>query len=175
VQLISNTPEDLPGFEAFLLIGTNIGQRAENIDKALRKIEKVVGDILGTSSIYESAAWGNENQDHFLNMVVKVETQLGPWELLEQILDIEKDMGRVRKEKWGERLIDIDILYFDEVVANSFDLEIPHPGIPERRFTLEPLKEIAPEKIHPKLKKTQQQLLEECPDQLWVKKWQSAD
>lgn len=171
--MIANTPEDLPGFEAFLLIGTNIGQRAENIEKALEAIQSKIGHILQKSSIYESAAWGREDQKNFLNLVLKIETQLGPWELLDQILEIEKEMGRIRKEKWGERLIDIDILYFDEVVARSFDLEIPHPGIPERRFTLAPLAELAPQKIHPKLKKTQVELLDACPDQLWVKKWQS--
>ncbi len=168
--MITKSPEEYEPFEAFLLIGTNIGQREENLSIAQDLIVKNDCDIKDKSSLYESAAWGIEDQNNFLNQVIKIETHLGPWELLETLLKIEEEMGRVRTQKWAERIIDIDILYYDELVAHAFDLVIPHPGIPDRRFTLVPLVEIAEKKIHPKLKLTQKELLDKCEDELWVKK-----
>ncbi len=164
---MTTIPEEVPEpFEAFLLIGSNIGQRVENLDQARKNISNSDINILEKSSIYESAAWGKEDQQNFVNQVLKIQTMAGPWELLDTILKIEIAMGRERKEKWAERTIDIDILYFEEVAIQSFDLIIPHPGIPERRFTLMPLVEIAAEKIHPKLNKSQVELLEICIDDL---------
>lgn len=168
--MITKSPEEYEAFKAFLLIGTNVGQRDKNLELASSLIQQNECEISIKSSIYESAAWGVENQNSFFNQVLKIETHLGPWELLETVLSIEKKMGRIRSEKWTERIIDIDILYFDELIANSFDLVIPHPGIPDRKFTLVPLVEIASDKLHPKLHLTQSQLLEQCKDDLWVKK-----
>lgn len=168
--MITKSPEEYEPFEAFLLIGTNVGQREQNLALAIKLIKKNDCEITAHSSIYETAAWGIEEQNNFYNQVLKIETHLGPWELLESILNIENEMGRVRTEKWAERIIDIDILYFDELVAQSFDLIIPHPGIPERRFTLIPMVELAENKIHPKLNLTQKELLNLCKDELWVKK-----
>lgn len=165
-----NPLQEYEPFQAFLLIGTNIGQREKNLEEARKLIDKHAGPVIRNSSVYESAAWGKEDQNNFLNQVLIIETQSGPWELLNIILEIEKQMGRERKEKWAERIIDIDILYFDEVIVNSFDLVVPHPEIPNRRFTLEPLNEIARDKIHPGLKKSQRELLQNCKDTLWVKK-----
>ena len=167
----SKLPEEYEPFEAFLLIGTNIGQRVDNLQKAKTYLTKFDIKITKASSVYESAAWGIENQNDFLNQVLKIETQMGPWELLETALSVEKKMGRQRKEKWAERIIDIDILYFDEVIIKSFDLQIPHPGIPDRKFTLEPLCEIAGDMVHPDSGFTQKELLKQCRDELWVRKF----
>ncbi len=168
--MITKSPEEYEAFKAFLLIGTNVGQKDKNLALASSLIQQNECEIVSKSSIYESAAWGIENQNNFYNQVLKIETHLGPWELLNTVLNIEKEMGRTRTEKWAERIIDIDILYFDELIANSFDLVIPHPGIPDRKFTLIPMVEIASDKLHPKLQLTQRQLLEQCKDDLWVKK-----
>lgn len=168
----SNILDDHPGFEIYLLIGTNLGQRERNIKNAEDLLEEKAGRILEKSLIYETQAWGIEDQPSFLNRVIKFHTYGGPWEILNTIEKIEAEMGRERKEKWGERLIDIDILYFEEVVMNAFDLIIPHPEIQNRRFTLVPLVELAPELLHPQLNMNQSELLEKCPDRLEVKVFQ---
>ena len=121
------------------------------------------------SEIYETAAWGNEDQEDFLNQVIEVETSKSPQRLLKISQLIENEMGRVRYEKWGKRLIDIDLLYFNDLVFQEADLTLPHPGIADRRFTLIPLVEIAPDFVHPELQKTQHELLNDCPDTLEVK------
>lgn len=152
----------------YLLIGTNMGQRDANLQLATELLEKQVGKLTKSSSIYETAAWGKENQPGFLNQVLAFETNLKPAELLEKILQIEQQMGRQRLEKWGSRIIDIDILYFNEKIINQKNLQIPHPYLQDRRFTMVPLAEIAPDFTHPVLKKNNKQLLEICEDRLEV-------
>ena len=152
----------------YLLIGTNMGQRDANLQLATELLEKQVGKLTKSSNIYETAAWGKESQPAFLNQVLVLETNLKPAELLEKILQIEQEMGRQRLEKWGSRIIDIDILYFNEKIINQKNLQIPHPYLQDRRFTMVPLAEIAPDFTHPVLKKTNKQLLEICEDRLEV-------
>ena len=155
----------------YILLGTNLGDREENLAQAKHLAVREGVRLLAESAIYETAAWGIEDQPGFLNQVIKVETSLSPEALLETLLSIEAEMGRVRKVKWGERLIDLDILYYHDEVIDSEDLSVPHPGIPDRRFTLVPLVELAADEVHPTLNKTQSQLLEICPDELEVKRF----
>jgi 2-amino-4-hydroxy-6-hydroxymethyldihydropteridine diphosphokinase len=152
----------------FLLLGSNLGNREEVLNKAVGALEKNKVQVVSKSSVYETAAWGKTNQQAFLNQVVEVETQYNPKDLLNVILAIELQLGRVRKVKWGERLIDIDILYFNDQIIKDDDLEIPHPGIPNRRFTLIPLVEICPNFIHPIRQINQKELLNNCQDNLEV-------
>ena len=152
----------------YLLLGSNLGDRQENLKTAKKNIEKLAGPITRESSIYQTSAWGIEDQGDFLNQVVVVSTSLNPSELLETLLGIEKDMGRIRKQKWGSRLIDIDILFYDNQVVQLHNLKIPHPGIPDRRFTLVPLIEIDPDGVHPETGLQFQELLDNCEDKLQV-------
>jgi 2-amino-4-hydroxy-6-hydroxymethyldihydropteridine diphosphokinase len=157
--------------EAYLLTGGNIGVRLDYLARAKEAIKKKCGDILQVSSIYETAAWGMENQEAFLNQVLEIETNLNPDELLQSILQIEEGLGRKRELKYGPRTIDIDILFFNDQVIDQEGLKIPHPQLQNRRFVLVPLNEIASNKIHPIFKKTISQLLAECPDPLTVNKF----
>ena len=150
----------------FLLLGSNLGDRLANLDEAKRQL----GNIVATSSVYETAAWGNTNQGSFLNQVVQINAKLYPEDLLKKIQDIEIGMGRRRVEKWGPRIIDIDILFYKDLVINTPDLVIPHPEIQNRRFTLVPLLELT-NMVHPVLKKTISELLDECNDLLPVTRW----
>ena len=152
----------------YILLGTNLGQRETNLSMARGHIGDKIGTILYSSKIYESAAWGKEDQPDFLNQVIMLKTHIDPHSLLEKLLWIETTLGRQRKVKWGERIIDLDILFYEDVVINDERITVPHPGIPFRRFTLLPLQEIAPKLVHPVLNKTIEELLEECPDQLEV-------
>jgi 2-amino-4-hydroxy-6-hydroxymethyldihydropteridine diphosphokinase len=153
----------------FLLLGSNIGNKQEVIITAIRQINSNAGKVVQTSSLYETAPWGIEEQDLFLNAVVEIETELPPGKLLSTLLDIEKQLGRTRLvPKNGPRIIDIDILLYADEIINADDLTIPHPAMSQRRFTLVPLAEIDAELVHPVLNKTITQLLEECPDELAV-------
>jgi len=129
-------------------------------------LEKRVGSVQGESGIYETEAWGKMDQPSFLNAVILLDTQLAPEPLLFEILKIEEDLGRVRFEKWGERIIDIDILYYNSEVIELHNLVVPHPQLENRRFTLEPLVEVSPEFVHPVLQLTNRKLLEKCKDPL---------
>lgn len=140
----------------------------KNLDRAKELIVSNGITIKKESQIYETAAWGNEDQEAFLNQVIEIETKKSPQRLLQITQLIENEMGRVRYEKWGKRLIDIDILYFNDLIFQENDLSLPHPGIADRRFTLVPLVEIASEMVHPVLEKTQAELLSVCEDQLEV-------
>lgn len=153
----------------YLLSGSNLGNRMASLARALELIEQEAGSIKAQSQLYETAPWGITDQPAFLNQVMELETKLAPEALLEKLLNIEKKMGRERKTKWGERLIDLDILYYGNQIIETANLKIPHPHIPERRFTLVPLCELAPLLPHPLTGKTQLQLLKECPDQLEVR------
>lgn len=156
---------------AFLLLGSNEGNRSEYLDKARRQVEARCGKVVASSRIYETAAWGNTSQASFLNQVVAVETKLDPHQLLHTILAIETSLGRLRTKKWASRTLDIDILFYGEHIMDTGELTVPHPAIPERRFTLVPLVEIAPELLHPVLKKSMEILLRECKDTLEVRAW----
>ena len=152
----------------FLLLGTNLGDRKKNLTVARNGIEAAVGSIIKISSIYQTAAWGKTDQPEFLNQALGVETLLSPYTLLDEVLKIEIDMGRRREEKWGERIIDIDILLYEDQMVNSHRLTIPHLELQNRRFALVPLTEIAATVTHPVFQKTIQELLELCPDELRV-------
>lgn len=156
--------------KAYLLIGGNLGNRKENLSKAIELIKEYCGELTNSSSLYETAAWGMTDQPSFFNQALEISTTLNARQLIRKILKIEKMMGRVRKEKLGPRIIDIDILFYENEVQDIRFLKIPHPEIQNRRFVLVPLAEIAPGFHHPVLKKTITELLEECPDNLEVKK-----
>ena len=150
--------------EVYLQLGSNIGDRFNNIDQSIKIIAERIGNVIEKSLVYESAPWGVENQRNFLNQVICVKSSFDPYTILDLVLQIEKDMGRIRIEKWGERIIDIDILFIEDFIIESENLCIPHEFIPKRKFVLQPMCEIAPDLIHPKLNKTISQLLEECID-----------
>ena len=156
--------------KVYLLIGGNIGDRMANLAMAVQFIEKYLGKMLQISSIYETAAWGNTHQADFLNQAICIETPLTHTNLMTQILLIEKEMGRERNIPMGPRIIDIDILYYNDAIVENEQVTIPHPRISERKFVLYPLVEIAPEWIHPILHKTNTVLLKECGDSLTVHK-----
>jgi 2-amino-4-hydroxy-6-hydroxymethyldihydropteridine diphosphokinase len=155
---------------AFLLIGGNIGDRLRYLEQARNAIEQSCGRILSISSIYETEAWGLQEQNAFYNQALKVETELKANELLKCILEIEESLGRKRDRKYGPRTIDIDILLFNDEIIEAESLKVPHPELQNRRFALECLNEIATEEMHPLLGKTINQLLAECPDPLSVNK-----
>ena len=156
---------------AYLLTGGNTGDRLHYLDAAAEAIKNRCGSIVKKSSVWETAAWGIEEQNKFLNRALKLSTNFSPYELLDCLLQIEQELGRIRQEKYGPRLIDIDILLFNDEIIDTRNLTIPHPELSNRRFALQPLFEIAPRKIHPVLKKTISQLLEVCPDPLAVDKF----
>ena len=156
--------------KAHLLIGGNLGDRKENLLTAISLISEQCGSLTKSSSIYETEAWGITDQPSFLNQALQISTSLNARQLMRKILKIEKEMGRVRKEKLGPRIIDIDILLFENEIHDLRFLKIPHPELQNRRFVLVPLAEIDPTLQHPVLKKTIAELLEECPDNLEVSK-----
>ena len=153
----------------YLLIGGNLGDRIQNLDIARSLIEKEIGNIITTSSIYETASWGITAQPHFLNQVLLVETNFSAEETMQLILSIENKMGRVRTQKNASRIIDIDILFFNDDIIDKQHLTIPHPEIQNRKFALIPMNEIAPAHIHPVFKKSIKDLLSTSADMLGVK------
>jgi 2-amino-4-hydroxy-6-hydroxymethyldihydropteridine diphosphokinase len=154
----------------FLGLGSNLGNREENLQFAQKHINDELGRIVSESSIYETAAWGITEQNSFLNQVIEIETSFSAKKVLKLILEIEIKMGRVREIKWGERSIDIDILYYNNEIISTENLEIPHPFIQERKFVLVPLCEIANTFVHPKLKTSNLDLLKNCQDsgEVWL-------
>lgn len=154
----------------YLLLGSNMGDPAKLLATARKKISEKLGEIHRTSSIYQTAAWGKTDQPDFLNQVIVLHSALSAENCLQTILQIEEKMGRIRTIKNAPRVIDIDILYYGKAAIELPHLLVPHPAIQDRRFVLIPLNEISPLFIHPKLKKTNHQLLLECKDPLNVKK-----
>ena len=155
---------------AYLLIGGNLGNRKQNLLTAISLVNEQCGPLTKSSSIYETEAWGKTDQPSFLNQALEISTSLNARQLMRMILKIEKEMGRVRKEKLGPRIIDIDILLFDNEIHDLRFLKVPHPEMRNRRFVLVPLAELNASLQHPVLKKTIAELLEECPDNLEVRK-----
>jgi len=152
----------------FLGLGTNLGDREENLKKAVAMIGEKIGEVVSCSSVYETEPWGFQSENQFLNAVVRVRTELKPPGLLGRILMIEAQLGRLREGEatgYKSRTIDIDILLYGHEIINKKTLQIPHPRIPDRKFVLIPLCEISPEMVHPALKKTIVELLEECKDE----------
>jgi len=156
---------------AYLLLGSNLGNRSEILEKAIELVRENIGEVSKKSSLYETDAWGKTDQPVFLNQAIAVDTALTALEVLDKALAIEQKLGRVRKEKWGERLIDIDLILFGEEVINIEDrLQVPHPQMQFRKFVMEPLNEIASESIHPILNLTISEITKNITDNLEVKK-----
>lgn len=145
----------------YLGLGSNLGEREKNCLEAIRLLKDNGVAVVRQSSLIETEPWGMTDQPHFINMAVRAETDLSPEPLLALLMKIETDMGRIRKVKWGPRIIDLDILFYDDQVIRNSDLTIPHPLMHEREFVLRPLAEIAPDKVHPLLKKTVRKLLDD--------------
>ena len=148
----------------YLQLGSNLGERELLISDAVQEISKHVGDVNICSLLYESTPWRVDGQKSYLNQIIKVKTLLSAEDILVAVLKIENDLGRVRIEKWGERLIDIDIIFFNNDIIETADLCIPHKHMHERNFVLVPLNDIAPLFIHSKYNKTVSQLLNESKD-----------
>jgi len=149
-------------FMAYIGIGSNLGSPLENCQRSLALLEEHPKiKIIARSSFYETEPVGPADQSWFLNAVAKVTTELEPIALLEALLTIEGAMGRILNEKWGPRIIDLDLLLYEGRVLKNSRLEIPHPEMTRRRFVLAPLAELAPDSVHPLEKKTIQQLLSE--------------
>lgn len=153
----------------YLSLGGNLGNTLEIFKNVYPILEKKIGPILHFSSLYQTKAWGNTQQADFLNQVLELSTDLNPQELITQILGIESELGRVRKQTWEARIIDLDILFYGNQIVQESNLQIPHPFLPQRKFVLIPLAEIAPNLIHPILQKSIATLLIDCPDSSEVK------
>jgi len=139
---------------AYISIGSNLGDREENCRQAIKLIEKNGIVVKKQSLMYETEPWGVKDQPKFINMAIEAETDKKPEELLRVLKEIEKEIGRTESVKWGPRVIDLDILFYDDLILKIPGLEIPHPLLHEREFVLKPLCEIAPDKKHPITGKT---------------------
>jgi 2-amino-4-hydroxy-6-hydroxymethyldihydropteridine diphosphokinase len=149
----------------YIGIGSNLESPAKNCLDAIERLStRPELTLIARSSLYQSEPFGITDQDWFVNSVVQITTSFSPEELLRVCLSIEKEMGRTRTKKWGPRIIDLDILFYDDLILKQEGLEIPHPGIAERSFVLAPMNEISPDFVHPKLKKKIETLLEEIPN-----------
>lgn len=155
---------------AILSLGTNIGEKSTNLSAAVELLAAIPCTVKNKSSIYRTAAWGNTDQPSFFNQVIAIETEYDAFMLMDKILGIENKMGRVRNRKWEPRIIDIDILFFNEEIINSERLVIPHPHLHERRFVLEPLHELFPGLMHPVLQQTVSRLHDAVADSAPVEK-----
>jgi 2-amino-4-hydroxy-6-hydroxymethyldihydropteridine diphosphokinase len=158
--------------KVFLGIGSSLGSRESNLNDAVKNIAEFIGPVVASSSVYETEPWGFQSANQFLNIVAIVKTDLSPSELIDRILTIETKIGRIRnEEKYSSRVIDIDILFFDDLILDGKSLTIPHPKMHERKFVLVPLCEIAGEFVHPVLKKSMISLLKSCKDGSKVKNY----
>lgn len=155
----------------FLSLGSNQGDRLINLENAIYELGQICGNIVSKSSIYETAAWGKTDQQDFLNQVVRLETVLSSDELLIKVLEVERSLGRLRVEKWGPRVIDIDILFFGNEIIVKPNLIVPHPEFSKRKFVLVPLHEIASAWIDPVSNRSISELLNISNDHLVVKRY----
>lgn len=152
---------------SFILLGSNMGNREELLSEAIELIELRCGKVVLKSSLYESEPWGFDAEIYFLNQSIAIESILSPHDLLNELLAIEAELGRKRKENhvgYESRPIDLDIIYYDDIINNDEDLILPHPRLHLRRFVLTPLCEIAPDFIHPIIRETNSALLDKCED-----------
>ena len=156
--------------DVFLLLGSNLGDREGWLQQAIAYIETDIAPIVKRSSVYETESWGKTDAPNYLNQVIELNTELSAQNLLKKILHIENVLGRKREEKWGSRIIDIDILFYGSAIITEPGLNVPHPELHNRMFTLSPLNEIAPDLIHPIFNKTIFDLKSELKDNLHVKK-----
>jgi 2-amino-4-hydroxy-6-hydroxymethyldihydropteridine diphosphokinase len=154
--------------KVYLLLGGNLGDRELLMAEAEKELNKQIGEVVLKSSLYETNAWGKEQQPNFLNKILVIDTNLNAFETLKLTQAIELKLGRTRIEHWGARTMDIDILFYDNEIINTDNLKIPHPLITMRKFVLLPLLEIIPNFIHPVLKQTINELYLICDDQLNV-------
>lgn len=159
-----------PVVTAYLLLGSNLGDRAALLQGARAYLAVAAGEILAASALYETAAWGREDQPAFLNQALAIVTQLSAGQLLAQCLAAERHAGRERRERWGSRTLDVDILLYGNAIINQPDLAVPHPRLAERRFALAPLAEIGGQLRHPVLRLSVAELLARCPDPLPVQR-----
>ncbi len=154
----------------YISLGSNLGDKMFNLERAIYLIDELAGAIHQKSSIYNTSPWGNVNQEDYLNQVVIISTEKSPFDLMNVLLSIENTMGRIRSFKNASRIIDLDILFFKNLIIDETELIIPHPRIQFRKFVLIPMVEIAGDLIHPVFNQTIQQLLNNCTDNLLVKK-----
>jgi len=148
----------------YIALGTNLGERLANLRKAIESMPPKI-TVLAESHVYETPPWGFEDQPAFLNLVVKAETELEPEPLLKYLKQLEVELGREQNFRWGPRLIDLDILFYDDLVLDSPPLAIPHPRLHERAFVLVPLADVAPDLIHPVFQRSVSDLLAEVDTQ----------
>lgn len=160
--------------DIILLLGSNLGDKRDMLERAVQAIGLQVGQVYRSSGLYETDAWGLEDQPSYYNQVLWVRTSLQPMQVLEATQAIEQQLGRERRIKWGARIIDIDILYHGSQVSEHPRLRLPHPFLHERRFTLVPLAEVAPRWVHPLLGLDSLQLLQQCADPLSVRALQDS-
>jgi 2-amino-4-hydroxy-6-hydroxymethyldihydropteridine diphosphokinase len=164
------------GHIAYIGIGSNLGDKLDQCEKAISEILKVDHHkLLAKSSFFKTQPVGYTSQDWFVNGVIKIETDLEPFDLFRMLKAIESRLGRLKTFRWGPRSIDLDILFFDETEIQTEELQIPHPLIHERQFVLIPLAEIDPGLIHPVIRKTVQELLENLKQDQGVEKLQSSN
>lgn len=157
----------------FLSLGSNLGDKRKNIQLVKGEIELKIGKIINNGGLYETEPWGFESEHWFLNTVIEIETDLNALEVLDKCLCIEKGMGRIRNSSKGvyiARVIDIDLLFYDNDIINLPELIVPHPHIQNRNFVLYPLADISETYVHPKLNKSIMELVKDCPDNTQIKK-----
>ena len=153
-----------------LSLGTNIGKKSTNLENAIRLVRRELGEIVLQSSVYETEPWGNANQDNFLNQVVTIRSPFEAETIMSKIILIEESLGRKRMQRWEPRIIDIDILFFNNGIISNEKLKVPHPYLHQRKFILVPLNEIMPGFIHPVFNKNMEELLMNLDDCLEVNK-----